>query len=140
VNATAAAATTSTAIIAASTVAHVASLVTIRSRLTLKAGCRAGMVGIAGRESIDIGWFSSTHLRTNDYSAAAARKAAMSMIKPVANQINSLGMIEIMWSRMGRFKSMEFMRPSLQNRLMVPAASCLRLRRTWQKRQVPIGV
>jgi hypothetical protein len=121
VNATAAAATTSTAIIAASTVAHVASLVTIRSRLTLKAGCRAGMVGIASREPADIGSFllytlahqcalavSSPKGRViSSYSAAAARKAAMSMIKPVANQTNSVGMIEIMWSRMGRFKSMD---------------------------------
>jgi hypothetical protein len=37
----------------------------------------------------------------SSYSAAAARKAAISMIKPDANQINSVGMIEIMWSRMG---------------------------------------
>jgi hypothetical protein len=95
-------------------VTHVASLVTIRTRLTLKAGCRAGMVGIAGRESTDIGWFSSTHLCTkalwqslserwiiSSYSAAAARKAAISMIKLAANQINSVGMIEIMPSRIG---------------------------------------
>jgi hypothetical protein len=64
VNATAAAAAISTAITAVSTVMHVASLVTSRSGRALKAVCRAGMVGIAGRESADIGWFSSTHIRT----------------------------------------------------------------------------
>jgi hypothetical protein len=37
----------------------------------------------------------------SSYSAAAARKAAMSMIKLAANQINSVGMIEIMPSRIG---------------------------------------
>jgi hypothetical protein len=105
VNATAAAVTISTAIKAVSTVMHVASLVTSRSRRALKAGRRAGMVGIAGRESTDIGWFSSTQMRTKRtqsnetsgyYSAAAARKAAMSTIKPVANQRRSVGMMEIM--------------------------------------------
>jgi hypothetical protein len=39
-------------------------LLTSRSRRALKAVCRAGMVGIAGRESTDIRWFSSTHMRT----------------------------------------------------------------------------
>ena len=58
VNATAAAATISTAVAAVSTVMHVASLVTNWSRRALKAGCRAGMVGIAGREPTDIGWLS----------------------------------------------------------------------------------
>jgi hypothetical protein len=41
-------------------VMHVASLVTSWSRRALKAGCRAGMVGIADRKPTDIGWLSST--------------------------------------------------------------------------------
>jgi hypothetical protein len=60
VNATAAAATISTAIAAVSTVMHVANLVTSWSRRALKAGCRAGMAGIADRKPTDIGWLSST--------------------------------------------------------------------------------
>ena len=63
-NVTAATATISTAITAVSTVMHVASLVTSRSRRALKAGCRADVVGIAGREPTDIGWLSSTQVRT----------------------------------------------------------------------------
>jgi hypothetical protein len=36
------------------------------------------------------------------YSAALARKAAMSMMKPEANQTSSVGMTEAMGSRMRR--------------------------------------
>ena len=105
-NATAAAATISTAIAAVSTVMHVASLVTSWSRRALKAGCRAGIVGIADREPTDIGWLSSTQKRTRTpsrsllsetsgyfpYSEAAARKTAMTMIKPAASQRSSVKM------------------------------------------------
>ena len=37
------------------------------------------------------------------YSAALARKAASSMMKPLANQSSSEGMIKLMGSRTGRF-------------------------------------
>jgi hypothetical protein len=37
------------------------------------------------------------------YSAAPARNAAMSMMKPVDNHTTSMGMMEIMGSRTGRF-------------------------------------
>jgi hypothetical protein len=37
------------------------------------------------------------------YSAALARKAAMSMMKAAASQRSSVGMTEIMGSRTGRF-------------------------------------
>jgi hypothetical protein len=63
VNATATAAAMKTAIAAASTVMQVATLVTSPSRRALKAARRAGRVGIAGRESNDIGWSSSTPMR-----------------------------------------------------------------------------
>jgi hypothetical protein len=50
-NATAAAATINTAMAAASTEMQVASYLTSESRWTLRAACRAGTVGIAGRKS-----------------------------------------------------------------------------------------
>jgi hypothetical protein len=110
VNATAAAATIRTATVAESTVMQVASLVTSHSRRALKAARRGGTTGIAGRESTGIGWLSSTQVprkrplaarlfEPSDllaYSAALARKAAMSMMKPEANQTSSVGMTEIM--------------------------------------------
>jgi hypothetical protein len=37
------------------------------------------------------------------YSAALARKAANSMMKPLANQSSSVGMIELMRTRTRRF-------------------------------------
>jgi hypothetical protein len=113
VNATAAAATISTAIAAVSTVMHVASLVTSWSRRALKAGCRAEMVGIADREPTNMDGSPQTQKRTRTpsrsllsetsgyflYSEAAARKTAMTMIKPAASQRSSVGMLEIMASR-----------------------------------------
>jgi len=38
------------------------------------------------------------------YSAALARNAAMSMMKPDANQTTSMGMMEIMGARTGRLR------------------------------------
>ena len=45
------------------------------------------------------------------YSAAPARNAAMSMMKPVDNHTTSMGMMEIMGSRTGRFKRSDSVQP-----------------------------
>jgi hypothetical protein len=45
------------------------------------------------------------------YSAAPARNAAMSMMKPVDNHTTSIGMIEIMGSRTGRFTRNDSVQP-----------------------------
>ena len=45
------------------------------------------------------------------YSAAPARNAAMSMIKPVDNHTTSMGMMEIMGSRTGRFTRNDSVQP-----------------------------
>jgi hypothetical protein len=45
------------------------------------------------------------------YSAAPARNAAMSMMKPVDNHTTSIGMIEIMGSRTGRFTRNDSVHP-----------------------------
>ena len=45
------------------------------------------------------------------YSAAPARNAAMSMMKPVDNQTTSMGMMEIMGSRTGRFTRNDSVQP-----------------------------
>ena len=45
------------------------------------------------------------------YSAAPARNAAMSMMKPVDNHTTSMGMMEIMGSRTGRFTRNDSVQP-----------------------------
>ena len=45
------------------------------------------------------------------YSAAPARNAAMSMMKPVDNHTTSMGMMEIMGSRAGRFTRNDSVQP-----------------------------
>ena len=109
VNATAAAAAIRTATAAQRTVTQVASLANNQSRRGLKACRRAGKDGIAGRELTDIRRLLSRtgprsprrSIRSRSrqalpaYSAALARKAAMSMITAAANQTTSIGMREI---------------------------------------------
>ena len=45
------------------------------------------------------------------YSAAPARNAAMSIMKPVDNHTTSMGMMEIMGSRTGRFTRNDSVQP-----------------------------
>jgi len=107
---TAAAAATRTAIAAVSTVMEVARAVISQSRRALKAPRWGGTVGIAGRESTGNALLNAhaqgTQILTAPepldrwpYSAAAARNAAISMMKAVANQSSSGEMNEVMGSR-----------------------------------------
>jgi hypothetical protein len=96
---TAAAATNRTAIAAVSTVMQVANVLISRSRRAPKAARWAGTVGIAGRKSIGNALLNAyaqgTHTdrleptESAAYSAALAKKAARSMVKPSASQNNS---------------------------------------------------
>ena len=91
-NATAAAATISTAKAAVNTEILVATRRKNQSRRALKAPWRGGTVGIASREADDIG--------ASPYSEAAARNPAMTMVKVTANQMSSTGTV-IMGRRLG---------------------------------------
>jgi len=108
-NATAAAATIKTAIVAVSTVMQVASLARSASRWAFGAPGRAGTVGIAGKwtciefssqpkmcrkSTLELRLFEPT--ARSFYSADAARNPAMSMMKAAANQSTSVGMAKIM--------------------------------------------
>jgi hypothetical protein len=84
-NATAAAATITTANAAVSTEIQAATLRKTQSRRALKAPWRGGTVGIAGREAEDMG--------ASPYSEAAARNPAMTMVKATANQMSSTGTV-----------------------------------------------
>jgi hypothetical protein len=97
-NATAAAATITTANAAVSTEIQVATLRNIQSRRAPKAPWRGGTVGIAGREAEDIGG--------SPYSEAAARNPAMTMVKATANQMSSTGTV-IMGGGLGLRGGME---------------------------------
>ena len=91
-NATAAAATISTANTAVNTEIQVATRRRNQSRRALKAPWRGGTVGIAGREE-DIG--------ASPYSEAAARNPAMTMVKVTANQMSSTGTVIMGAPRLG---------------------------------------
>src|SRR6516165_525644 len=103
---TAAAAATRMAIAAVSTVMEVASVVISQSRRALKAPRWGGTVGIAGREIMECppqrkragNADGSKPPDWSPYSAAAARNAAISMRKAVANQSSSGEMNEVMGS------------------------------------------
>jgi hypothetical protein len=124
VKATAAAATIRTAIAAVSTVTEVASLASSHVRRVLKAACLGGMIGIAGRGSTGMEGSPRREcarrtlaVRFSEpsgllaYSAAPARNAAMSMMKPVDNHTTSIGIMEIMGSRTGRFTRNDSVQP-----------------------------
>jgi hypothetical protein len=123
VKATAAAATIRTAVAAVSTVTDVASLASSQVRRVLKAACLGGTIGIAGRGSSGMKGSPrrecarNAHVRFSEpsglvaYSAAPARNAAMSMMKPVDNHTTSMGMMEIMGSRTGRFTRNDSVQP-----------------------------
>ena len=109
VKATAAAATIRTAVAAVRTVTQVASLASSQVRRVLKATCLGGTIGMAGRGSTGMEALldanaQETHTGSPNlepsalpaYSAAPARNAAMSMMKPVDNHTTSIGMTEIM--------------------------------------------
>jgi hypothetical protein len=110
VKATAAAATIRTAVAAVRTVTQVPSLASSQVRRVLKATCLGGTIGMAGRGSTGMDRLSSMRMRKKRtlavrfsepsglpaYSAAPARNAAMSIMKPVDNHTTSIGMTEIM--------------------------------------------
>lgn len=106
---TAAAAATRMAIAAVSTVMEVASVVISQSRRALKAPRWGGTIGIAGRETMGHALLNADAQGTHTdgskplvwppYSAAAARNAAISMMKAVANQSSSGEMNGIIGSR-----------------------------------------
>src|SRR5215831_612067 len=104
---TAAVAATRMAIAAVSTVMEVASVVISQSRRARKAPRWGGTVGIAGREIMECppqrrragNAYGSKPLDWSPYSAAAARNAAISMMKAVANQSSSGERNEVIGSR-----------------------------------------
>ena len=69
----------------------------------LQPGAFAQVVDILERSHGLWGEAGSNPFRSLAYSAALARKAANSMMKPLANQSSSVGMIVLMRSRTRRF-------------------------------------